>query len=81
MAPKVSRVNGEEEAKRTPRHIQTTEGDKFQVKGEERLYDDPCDAIRRARKIGAGAEVLRISDHKIIAVVPGYIPPPPKEWG
>lgn len=80
VAPKVSPAQDADE-KRTPKHITTVEGELFQVKGEETLYDDPCDAIRRARKLGAGAVVIRISDRKVIAEVPGYIPPPPKEWG
>lgn len=66
--------------KREPKHVTTSEGDKFQVKGEEKLYDDPIEAIRRARRLGAGSEVIRLSDKKLIAQVPGYIPPPPKEW-
>jgi len=48
--------------------------------GEETLYDDPCDAIRRARKLGSGSEVIRLSDRKRIAIILGHIPPPPKEW-
>ena len=64
----------------SPKIIATVDGDKFQVRGEERLYDDPIDAIRRARVLGGGSTVIRLSDKKIIASVPGYIPPPPKEW-
>jgi hypothetical protein len=63
-----------------PRYIATVDGDKFQVKGEETLYEDPCDAVQRARKLGPGHEVIRVSDGKLIALVPNHIPAPPREW-
>jgi hypothetical protein len=66
--------------KRVPTPVATVNGERFQVKGEEKVYEDPCDAIRRARALGAGSEVIRLSDGKLIAEVPGYIPPPPREW-
>jgi hypothetical protein len=57
------------------------DGDVFQVVGEEQLYADPCDAIRRANKLMNGSNVIRLSDKKIIAIGPhGWVPPPPKEW-
>jgi hypothetical protein len=79
--PPLGRVRGEGRVgKRGPQQVTTTEGERFQVKGEDTLYEDPCDAIRRARKLGNGAEVIRLSDRKRIAIVLGYIPAPPKEW-
>jgi hypothetical protein len=66
--------------KRTPTSVITVDAETFQVKGEDTIYNDPCDAVARARKIGAGAMVFRLSDGKLIASVPGYIPAPPKEW-
>ncbi len=68
------------EKKRPAKHVKTVEGEQFQVKGEETLYDDPTEAVRRARKLGGGSVVIRLSDKKVIAHVPGYIPSPPKEW-
>ena len=70
----------EKKPKRSPQHVKTVPNDKFQVKGEKTIYDDPVAAIRRARERGAGSKVIRLSDGKLIAEVPGYIPPPPKEW-
>jgi hypothetical protein len=52
----------------------------FQVKGEATVYEDPVDAIRRARFLGTGSVVIRLPDGAIIAQVPGFIPPPPREW-
>jgi hypothetical protein len=66
--------------KRGPKHVDTVDAETFQVKGEDTIYNDPCDAVARARKLGAGSMVVRLSDGKLIAVVPGYIPAPPKEW-
>jgi hypothetical protein len=61
-------------------NVPTVDGDKFQVVGEDRLYDCPIDAIRRAKQVGAGTTVIRLSDGKSIASIPGYEPPAPKEW-
>jgi len=66
--------------KRTGTSVTTVDAETFQVKGEDTIYNDPCDAVARARKLGAGSRVVRLSDGKLIAVVPGYIPAPPKEW-
>ena len=60
-----------------PTKITTVDNDKFQVVGEEKLYDCPCDANARARKVGPGTEVIRLSDGKTISVTPTFIPPPP----
>ena len=66
---------------REPRHITTVKGDMFRVDGEERLYDDPIDAIHRARKLRNGSNVCRLSDGKVIAYGPnGFEPSAPKEW-
>lgn len=63
-----------------PHPIPSVDQDQYQVRGEATIYDDPCAAIRRARKRGKGSEVIRLSDQKLIASVPGYIPPMPREW-
>lgn len=69
------------DGKRTPkRTVLSVDGETFQVKGEEQLYDDPCEALKAARKKGPGAVVIRLSDRKPIAEVRGYIPKQPREW-
>jgi hypothetical protein len=66
--------------RREPKHITTVDGDLFQVVGEEQLYADPCKAIQRANKL-KGANVIRLSDGKVIAHGPdGWIPSAPKEF-
>jgi len=65
---------------REPTYPTTVDGDQFQVVGEENLYSDPCDAIDRAKVLGAGHAVTRMSDGKVIAHIPGYTPPPPREF-
>lgn len=67
-------------AHRLPTKIETVEGDLFQVKGEEQVYKDPCEAMARSRELGGGSVVIRLSDSKVIATVPGYIPQAPIEW-
>ena len=65
--------------KHVPLTITHVDGDRFQVVGEARVYEDPVDAIQRARRIGPGAEAIRLSDGKPLCTIPGYIPPPPKD--
>jgi hypothetical protein len=63
-----------------PTRVVTVDGDQFQVRGEERIYDTPEEAMERSRQLGGGSVVIRLSDRKVIASVPGVVPPPPKEW-
>ena len=51
----------------------------FQIRGETHVYDNVVDALRHSRKLGRGAEVIRLSDGALLATVPGYSPPAPRE--
>jgi hypothetical protein len=51
----------------------------FQVRGEEETYTDILEAVGRAKKKGRGSEVIRSSDGALLATVPGWLPPTPKE--
>jgi endonuclease YncB( thermonuclease family) len=64
---------------RAPTVPSTVDGDQFQVVGEEKLYACPVDANKRARKLGRGTTVIRMSDGKVISIVPDHVPPPPRE--
>ena len=60
---------------RRPVHVKVTKGDKFQVVGDDTdPFDSIIDANKRARKVGPGTEVIRLSDGKLVSVVANKIP-------
>ena len=65
-------------ATKPPTHVSTINGEKYRVRGEDTIYDEMYDANARAKKLGPGIEVERMSDKKVVATTPTFIPSPPK---
>lgn len=61
-----------------PQHIKTVDREEFQVRGSKKKHGCILDAITEAKVRGVGSEVVRLSDGKTVATVPGRIPATPR---